>query len=175
MHIPSGHAYLAHIFPERMEQARQLSDAASAESIDSSAMPTDKVTISQPAYSDVPDRSNKTSTYDFSYMAPQRLLQVINDEIKNGTLTLDESSSMLLLIPLSFTGGPPPDYDMPTNLFSRMEQWLKFDESIHNDRSVVYDKMALSALRRLQGTLSEEQWLMSAADAKTSIGEEAMR
>lgn len=156
MQITSGHAYHAQVFPDRMERGQHLSASTSVNFAHSLAIPTDKVTISQTAHTAAIDDLTKTSMYDFSHMTPQRLLQVMNDEIKKGRLSLDESGSMLLLIPISLTdGSPPSEYYMPTNLFSRMEQWLKFNQSIHNDTAVVYDQMALSALRRLQGTPSE--------------------
>ena len=96
-------------------------------------------------------------TYDFSNMSPQNLLQTINELIKAGKMTVDETSSLIGLIPMAiskvaYDGEVPAAYYEPTNFFAKLQQAMAYDEYSHNEQGVIYDRKAIAALERFQGT-----------------------
>ncbi len=161
MQIPSASVYLAQFIPHSSSIDRQISTGTTASSAGSFATPDDHTTFSQAARAQAErpptaDKLASTGTYDFRQITPERLLEVINDLIVRGTLSLDDTSSLVGILPIALDGGPPPaEYYKPANVFSLLERSLNFNMYVHNDTAVVYDRMALSALRRLQGTSIE--------------------
>lgn len=96
-------------------------------------------------------------TYVFSNMSPQQLLQTMNELIKTGKMTVDETSSLIGLIPtaiskVQYDGEVPAAYYEPTNFFAKLQQAMAYDEYSHNEQGVIYDRKALAALERFQGT-----------------------
>lgn len=94
---------------------------------------------------------------DFSNIAPKQMLNTINSLIKNGQMSLDESSSLIVMLPISPLSKAVSGLDdneianKPINFFTGLQQMITFNESIHNDNAVIYAKKALAALERLQG------------------------
>lgn len=162
MQIPPGSAYMAHFIPHGSPLTRQISTGNTASSTGSFAPSADQATFSQAARSQAErspatDESASQGTYEFRHISPERLLETINDLIVRGTLSLDDTSSLIGILPIALDGGPvPPEYYQPTNVFSLLERSINFNKYTHNDTAVVYNQMALSALRRLQGTSIEE-------------------
>lgn len=161
MHIQSDPAYMATLFPTNSPLARQISASNAASSTGPFAPPADQVTFSQAsrAQAERPfaaDKSTSNNTYDFRHISPERLLKEINTLITRGQLSLDETSSLIGILPIALDGGPPPaEYYQPTDFFSLLERSMNFNKYTRNDTAVVYDQMALSALSRLQGTTIE--------------------
>ncbi len=116
-----------------------------------------KISISQAARALATESAKSDETYDFSNMSPQHLLQTVNDLIKAGKMTVDESSSLIGLIPIAINnaqndGQVSAAYYAPTNIFEKLQQAMAYDEYSHNEQAVIYDRKALAALERFQGT-----------------------
>lgn len=123
----------------------------------STANLAERVSISQAAQELATESAEGGETYDFSNMSPQQLLQTMNDLIKAGKMTVDETSSLIGLIPtaiskVQYDGEVPAAYYEPTNFFAKLQQAMAYDEYSHNEQGVIYDRKALAALERFQGT-----------------------
>lgn len=117
----------------------------------------EEVRISQAARALATESAEGGETYDFSNMSPQQLLQTMNELIKSGKMTVDETSSLIGLIPtaiskVQYDGEVPAAYYEPTNFFAKLQQAMAYDEYSHNEQGVIYDRKALAALERFQGT-----------------------
>lgn len=113
----------------------------------------DRATISQAARDRAAEAPTSGATYDFTNISPNDILPTINSLIQSGHMSLDESSHLLLLVPISLEGGSSPTtLKQGMNLFSALENWMAFHKSIHNDAAVIYAEKALSALRRIQAS-----------------------
>jgi hypothetical protein len=148
MEIQTNRTYTALTSGSSSPQQRQTY-AAVATSL------ADKTTISQAARDRLADEPKGDSTYDFTNIAPNDMLNTINSLIKNGKMSLDESSSLLAFVPpteLNAAMGKSGITNQPINLFSSLEKMIAFNKSIHNDAGVTYAQKALSALERLQST-----------------------
>lgn len=129
-------------------QQRQTSTASAASC-------ADKTTISQAAQDLAAEEAKGGDTYDFTNISPNDMLSTINSLIKNGKMSLDESSSLLSFVPLTELNaamGKSGVTNQPINLFAGLKEMIAFNKSIHNDAGVIYAQKALSALDRLQGT-----------------------
>jgi len=123
--------------------------AASETSLD------DKITISQAARDRAAEESKGGTVLDFTHIAPNNVLGTINNLIKSGKMSLDESSALLSLRPLNIPGNSPSVTDnQPINLFSDLEKMIAYNKSIHNDAAVIYAQKAFAALEHLQGTVN---------------------
>ena len=123
----------------------------------STANLAERVSISQAARELATESAEGGETYDFSNMSPQQLLQTMNDLIKAGKMTVDETSSLIGMIPtaiskVQYDGEVPAAYYEPTNFFAKLQQAMAYDEYSHNEQGVIYDRKALAALERFQGT-----------------------
>lgn len=128
----------------------------------SGATPTvsgEKVSISQAARSLAAEDAGAAEgeTYDFSNMSPQKLLETMNELIKAGKMTVDETSSLVGLIPMAiskvqYDGEVPAAYYEPANFFDKLQQSMAYNEYSHNEQGIIYDRKALAALERFQGT-----------------------
>ncbi|PKO45196.1 MAG: hypothetical protein CVU29_08600 [Betaproteobacteria bacterium HGW-Betaproteobacteria-22] len=85
------------------------------------------------------------------------MLESINHLIKSGQMSLDESSALIAIMPISplsqvdASAGTPAIPNQPINFFAGLQQMMTFNESLHNDSAVIYAKKAMAALERLQG------------------------
>lgn len=135
-------------------QQRQVSAGATETSAAFTVSLADKATISQAARDRLAEEVKGDRTYDFTNIAPNDMLNTINSLIKNGEMSLDESSSLLAFAPLTELNaamGKPGSTNQPINLFSGLEKMIAFNKSIHNDAGAIYAQKALSALKRLDG------------------------
>lgn len=117
----------------------------------------EKVSISQAARALATESAKDSKTYDFSNMSPQQLLQTMNKLIKAGKMPVDESSSLVGLIPIAISKAQYDSqvsaaYYAPTNIFEKLQQAMAYDEYSHNEQALIYDRKALAALGRFQGT-----------------------
>ena len=121
---------------------------------------SDTVTISDTAKTlsstgSATENDGDSYLYDFSNMSPQQLLQTMNKLITSGKMSLDESSSLVGLIPTAlskanFDGQPPAEYYKPANIFSKLEEAIAYDKHNHNETGVLYGQKAIAALQRFQ-------------------------
>jgi hypothetical protein len=143
--------------PTRRSNGKQPAPRAAAAATASAANPADKATISQAARDLAAGESKSGGAYDFTHISPNAMLKTINSLIKSGRMSLDESSSLVALMPISpltnASGGigVPDAADQPMNFLAALKELMAFNKSIHNDAAVAYDQKALSALERLQG------------------------
>ncbi len=111
----------------------------------------DKATISQAARDRAAKEPVGGTPYDFTNMSPNDILPTINSLIKSGQISVDESSHLLLLVPITIgSHTAPATLNQKVNLFSALEDWMAFHKSIHNDGAVMYAQKAISALKRIQ-------------------------
>lgn len=111
----------------------------------------DQATISQAARDRAAKKPAGGTPYDFTNMSSNDILPTINSLIKSGQMSLDESSHLLLLVPISLgSSAAPAALKQKVNLFSALEDWMAFHKSIQNDGAVMYDQKAISALKRIQ-------------------------
>lgn len=97
---------------------------------------------------------NSAETYDFSDMTPKRLFEVMNNLIKQGKMSLDESSGLLALFPIPIEGekiGDMAAYTQPMNCFDKLQKAIEYSEYSCNSSGVHYYSIARDALQRFQG------------------------
>jgi hypothetical protein len=141
-------------------QQRQISASATATSAAFAANLADKIATSQAASVRTTEETKGGGTYDFTNISPNNMLNTINSLIKSGQMSLDESSSLIAMMPISplaganFGSGKSDAANQPMNFFSSLERMIAFNKYIHNDAAVIYDQKALSALERFQGAPS---------------------
>lgn len=132
---------------------RQTSAGAMTDFAASATGQADIVTISQAARDRAGEDSKVGSPYDFAKISPNEVLSTINNLVKSGKMSLDESSALLAFRPLTVQGYRTTASDnQPINLFSGLENMIAYNKSIRNDAAVVYAQKAYAALERLQGT-----------------------
>ena len=91
--------------------------------------------------------------YDFTNISRGELLNTVNGLIKSGQMSLDESSSLVLLMgPKIGTDGSNIDVsDEKVDVFSMLQQSLAYNNYTKNTAGSIYDTKALDALTKLQG------------------------
>jgi hypothetical protein len=94
--------------------------------------------------------------YDFTNMTRGQLHETVNNLIKNGEMSLDESSSLVLMMgpKITVSGNSIDASDEKVDAFSLLKQSIAFNQSIGNTSGIIYDNKALSALERFQGKTS---------------------
>lgn len=99
--------------------------------------------------------NSKVKTYDFTNISPDQMLKTMNDLIKSGKMTVDESSSILGVMPptalAEASGYKTTSIYQPMNFIDSLKKSIAFDEFMHNTNGVEYGQKALNALQRLQG------------------------
>lgn len=126
-------------------QQRGVSDAWEMKSNASIA------TISQAARDLAAHEARFGDVGDFRDMSPNDMLKTVNRLITSGQMTLDESSALILQIPISIKGGDNSSLmNQKIDFISALEQAISYSQFTHNDAAVFYGKKALSALERIQ-------------------------
>ncbi|MDB5502285.1 MAG: hypothetical protein JWR89_2187 [Tardiphaga sp.] len=102
------------------------------------------------------------SAYDFSSMSPAQMRNTVNDLIRSGKMTLDESGGLLGMMspPASRwagSGGPSAEEsdrldNQPFDAFATLRAGITGAQSRGDDRNVEALGKTLDALLRLQGT-----------------------
>jgi hypothetical protein len=158
--IQSTSGYTSLLFQNISSQQRQTSASPAASSAASAAIHTDKATISQAARDRAAEETKRSGTYDFTNMTPQQMQQAMNDLIRLGKLSLDDSSQLIGLIPtalakVQYDGQPPAAYYQPTNFLASLALGIEGEKSRNDTENVERITKALNALERLQGTKIE--------------------
>lgn len=154
MSIQPTTAYSAASFIANSTQQRRTFLSVTANPTASSASLADKTTISQSARDRIAEETKAGGTHDFTNMSPNDMLDTINGLIKSGQMTVDETSSLMMLIPIALGGSDIPAAaaaNQKVNLFSALENMIAYDKSTHNEAAVIYHQKAISALERFQG------------------------
>lgn len=153
MEIKPASAYRAISFNANSSQQRQMIADPMTNSAASATKLADTITVSQAARDRAAEETKGGNNYDFSNISPNDILGTINNLIKNGKMSLDESSALLPFIPNKILhSSASVNSDQPINLFSGLERMIAYNKSIHNDAAVIYAQKAFAALERLQGT-----------------------
>lgn len=152
MGIQPTSAYTAPSLIGNLLQHRHISADNTAMLAASTTNAADMTTISQAARDRAAEETVGSTTYDFTNMSPNDILPTINSLLKSGQMSLDESDSLLLLVPISLGGDPVPPaaLSQKINLFSALEGWLSSHRYFHNDVGAEADQRAISALKRIQ-------------------------
>ena len=94
---------------------------------------------------------------DFSNISPKALRETVNDLIRNGKMSLDESSP---LVPLMFRDTPvanaraPEGGQQPMDVLALLREGLQDAQSRHETQTAYYTQLSIDALSRLQGQTS---------------------
>lgn len=97
------------------------------------------------------------STYDFTHMTRGEMLETVNQLIKSGQMSLDETSSLVLLMgpKMTASGNFVDASNEPVDFIASLKNSLTYNQSIGNNSAIFYDTKALDALERLQGKSSK--------------------
>lgn len=98
--------------------------------------------------------SNSVSQLDFSHMTPAAMLDTMNSLIKSGQMSLDESSSLIGVLPIRIDGSDSGEWNQPMDFFDALKQQKAYNDYSHNDSGSYYSQLALNALTRLQGRIT---------------------
>lgn len=88
-------------------------------------------------------------------MKPSEVLGAMNELIKSGRMSLDESSALLALVPTPLkpgVAGAGNDLsDDPMNVFQRLQEMIDSSMARHDDAVARHVQKALTALERIAG------------------------
>lgn len=157
MEIPSSKVHMDLSVATPHAQRRQNLVPPPASSAYMTKNIAEKNTFSQAARDLLAKDGDTSNTLDFSNIRPDEILGTVNSLIKSGKMSLDESTSLMGLVPLSLRNLPnaTAGSNEPINMFNRLEAMLAYHKSEHDDAAAIYDQKAIDALRRFQGTLKE--------------------
>lgn len=101
--------------------------------------------------------THEVKTYDFSNMSPQDMQGAMNDLLRIGLMSSDESSALVGMIPsplskVVFDGAMPDPFYQPVNFFTTIQEGIQGALSRNEKASAEHLDLALQALTRLQGT-----------------------
>lgn len=101
-------------------------------------------------------KSDGIKQYDFTNMTRGQLRETVNNLIKNGEMSLDESSSLVFMMgpKLTESGNLIDASNEKVDAFALLKQSIAYNQSIGNSAAAFYDNNALNALERFQGKLS---------------------
>lgn len=93
--------------------------------------------------------------YDFTNISRGELLDTVNNLIKSGQMSLDESSPLVLLMgpKISLDGSNIDASNEKVDVFSMLKQSIAFNNSIGNTTASAYDTKAMNFLQKLQGNI----------------------
>lgn len=99
------------------------------------------------------------SSYDFTHMTPRQMQSTMNDLIRRGELSFDDSTGLVSMIPTALSsidanGQTPPAYDAPMDFIASMQTAIASALSRGESGNAANLTKTLEALRRLQGTAS---------------------
>ncbi len=100
--------------------------------------------------------SDGVTKYDFTNITRGDLLSTVNNLIKSGQMSLDESSSLVLLMgpKIGLDGSNIDASDEKVDVFSALKQSIAFNNYTGNTTASEYDMKALNFLQKLQGNIS---------------------
>lgn len=89
--------------------------------------------------------------YDFQNISRTEFRTIINDLIKAGQMSLDESSSLVMAMDSGNIGeAPTQNSEQKVNVFEILKQSMDFNQYIGNISGIEYDTKAFNALMRFQ-------------------------
>ncbi|WP_146056780.1 hypothetical protein [Chromobacterium alticapitis] len=99
-----------------------------------------------------PETSN---SYDFTNMSPNKIVSTMNNLIKNGKLSFDDSGPLLALIPPNlpnetFTQNLPNTYDQPINVLTSLQTLIDGDKYRGNFKSAQQAEKTLQLIQSFQ-------------------------
>lgn len=116
---------------------------------------------SSAASSNNPEISTSDSTdggvkkYDFTNISRGELLDTVNNLIKSGQMSLDESTPLVMFMgpKIGLDGSNIDASSEKVDVFSMLKQSIAFNNSIGNTTASTYDTKALNFLQKLQGNI----------------------
>lgn len=90
---------------------------------------------------------------DFTNITPKELRETVNDLIKNGKMTLDESGSLLLLMMRDISPvnqGTEESKNQPMNVMAILRDGISDALSRNDQRTAYYAQLSIDALQRSQ-------------------------
>lgn len=99
-----------------------------------------------------------SGSLDFTYMTPRQLQGTMNDLIKSGKMSLDDSSALVGMVPtalskVNYDGQAPAAYEQPSNIIARIQDGIEGAKSRGDSANVDSLTKALGALQKLQGSV----------------------
>lgn len=100
--------------------------------------------------------SQTVKKYDFTNMTPQEMQGVMNDLVRSGQISLDETSSLSSMIPsplskVNYDGQMPETFTQSWNFLSRIQEGIESALSRNEKESANSLNRSLQALTRFQG------------------------
>jgi len=94
--------------------------------------------------------------YDFTNMTPRTMLETMNGLIRDGKMTLDESTSLMAMIPsplskVNYDGNMPESFDQPWNFLTKIQDGITGALSRNEGASAYRLQQTYDMLVRLQG------------------------
>ncbi len=98
-----------------------------------------------------------TGGLDFTNMTPRQLQGTMNDLIKSGKMSLNDTSAIVEMVPtalskVNYDGQVPVAYEQPTNFIARIQDGIEGAKSRSDTINEERLTKALGALQKLQGT-----------------------
>lgn len=80
--------------------------------------------------SDSVQMDNGVKNYDFSNMSPREAKEAMNNLIRSGQMSFDESTSLVGMIPselskVNYDGNMPDSFDQPWNFFTKIQEGIE--------------------------------------------------
>jgi len=99
-----------------------------------------------------------SGSLDFTNMTPRQLQGTMNDLIKSGKMSLDDSSALVGMVPtalskVNYDGQAPAAYEQPSNIIARIQDGIEGAKSRGDSANVDSLTKALGALQKLQGSV----------------------
>lgn len=97
-----------------------------------------------------------TEKYDFTNMTPRVLKETVNGLIRSGKMDLDDTSSLLGMMPatplskVNYDGTAPAGADTPVNFFTKLQSAIEATLSRNETVSAASLQRAANALARFQ-------------------------
>ena len=133
----------------------QTSSYLYASSLQKTANSSNAVSSNSPQSSSSDGVDGKIKKYDFANISRGELLDTVNNLIKSGQMSLDESSSLVLMMgpKIGLDGSNIDASSEKVDVFSMLNQSIAFNNSIGNTAASAYDTKALNFLQKLQGNI----------------------
>jgi len=140
-----------------MHHTLRTASVASAKVAGAAQTVSDTVTLSTEAQAmltqELRTSAATASAVDFTAMKPSELLDAMNDLIKSGRMSLDESSALLALVPTPLKpgmgGSGSTVNDDPMNVFQRLQEMIDNSLARQDNAVAQHVQKALTALDRM--------------------------
>lgn len=113
----------------------------------------DRTTISQAARDRIAEEAGATGAQDFRSVSPDDVLGTVNNLIKSGRMSLDESTALMAFVPRDGIGigkpSTPSTVVQSIDVISGLENMVSYNKSIDNSNAVAYAQKAIQAISRI--------------------------